>query len=66
MQNLLGLSQEQHEDLTYLRRLYFTRRTVLAQERQQLEEQLSSASHSQLNIPLPADRLTEVCDPIWV
>ena len=53
-QALLNLSQEQLEDLERLRLIYFTRRAVLAKERESLVRQaLKCISTSQQTVPLP-------------
>lgn len=49
LQNLVALSQEQIQDFLLLRRLYLTKRSLLAVEREALVSDLHKASMHELN-----------------
>ena len=47
----MSFTSEQMKDLLYLRRIYYTRRAVLARQRGQLEQQMASAWGCELEVP---------------
>ncbi len=59
MQRLMGISEEQMQDVMLLRRVYVARRGLHAMERRALVSQAPISHHQ---IPLPSDNLTQLSD----
>ncbi len=59
MQRILGFNEDQMQDFYYMRRLYLTRRAVLAQQRNTLIAQMNVSSG---HLPDPSDSLNDATD----
>lgn len=60
-QELLGLSDKQISDTLYLRRLYLTKRGLLAIERSKLMSEMHEASSPETAIPTARESLDKLC-----
>ena len=54
------------KDLLYLRRIYYTRRAVLARQRKQLEQELTLAWHLDQGAPLLQVHLWKVTNHVYL
>ena len=58
-QNLLGLTEDQVQDLMLMRQLYLTKRGLLVMERKALVDQMASGDGG---MPHPSDNITRMAD----